>query len=199
MKKNTRKDILDTAKKLFNEHGFNKVSLRDIAGDMEISTGNVTYHFKKKEDMVKALLFENEQNDTKPKEAPKTLEELDFFILDMQQAVQNNAFYFWHYTQLSQLSPQLHKKQRQRYLLNIKMLKETFEKLHSDLLIREEQFTGEYNTIIDALLLSSVYWIPFNKLKKETEKTYQVHAWGIIYNLLTDNGKIFAANILSIC
>lgn len=197
MKKDTRKEILDTAKQLFNRHGFNEVGIRDIADAMGISNGNVTYHFKKKEHIVEALL-DDDQNDTKPKTAPQTLEELDALILDMQYAVQNNAYYFWHYTQLSQLSPKIHQKQKQRYQFNVQMLKEAFEKLQLDGLVRKERFAGEYKTMIDALLLSSVYWIPFNKLKGEAgEMEYQVHAWGLIYSLLTKTGRIFADEILT--
>ena len=48
MKKNTRQLILDTAKRLFNERGYNGVSLKDIADELNISKGNLTYHFRKK-------------------------------------------------------------------------------------------------------------------------------------------------------
>ena len=48
MKGNTRQEILSAAKKLFNERGYNAVSVQDIAGALGISKGNLTYYFKKK-------------------------------------------------------------------------------------------------------------------------------------------------------
>ncbi|MFV0497699.1 MAG: TetR/AcrR family transcriptional regulator [Candidatus Fimivivens sp.] len=48
MKRNTRQEILKTAKKLFNERGFNKVSNQEIADAVGIRKGNLTYHFNKK-------------------------------------------------------------------------------------------------------------------------------------------------------
>ena len=48
-KKSTKQKILDTARTLFNEMGYNTVSLRDIAKTVGISEGNLTYYFQKKE------------------------------------------------------------------------------------------------------------------------------------------------------
>ena len=44
MKKDVKTDILETARKLFNEQGYNGVSMRDIAGALGISVGNLTYY-----------------------------------------------------------------------------------------------------------------------------------------------------------
>lgn len=200
MKRDTRGEILAVAKALFNEKGFNEVGIRDIAQALGISNGNVTYHFKKKEDMVEALLFQEEGAGEGPKnrEAPRTLEELGAFIFNMQQVVQENAFYFWHYTQLSQLSPQIHAGQKERYRQNALLLGEAFRALHGQGLMRGEGFGGEYETVIDALLLASVYWIPFGKLKNEEPGSYQAHAWGLIHGLLTEKGREYPTNTCAI-
>ena len=51
-----RKDaILDHARMLFNELGFNAISLKAIAKKMDISYGNVTYHFPKKDAILLQL------------------------------------------------------------------------------------------------------------------------------------------------
>lgn len=55
MKKDVKTDILETARKLFNEQGYNGVSMRDIAGALGISVGNLTYYFKRKEDLLEAV------------------------------------------------------------------------------------------------------------------------------------------------
>ena len=51
-KKSTASAILDTAQDLFNKHGVESVSVAQIASDLNMSTGNLTYHFKKKKDIV---------------------------------------------------------------------------------------------------------------------------------------------------
>lgn len=191
MKRETRKEILEMSRQLFNERGFNDVSIRDIATALGISNGNLTYHFKRKEDIVEALLAESGNSRAKQKKAIQSLEDLDAFFLNMQRVVLENAFYFWHHAQLSQLSPQIHEKQKQQYMRNVEILAEGFHKLNTDGFIRCGLFPQEYARIIDALLLSSVYWMPFSKIKGSDEKTtsYRSHAWSIMYHLLTKEGQ----------
>lgn len=55
MKKKTKDKILDTSLALFNERGMSNVTLRQIAKEMEISQGNLNYHFRKRSDIVNAL------------------------------------------------------------------------------------------------------------------------------------------------
>ena len=46
--------ILKGSLKLFNRQGVERTTMRDIARDARISPGNLTYHFKKKSDIVGA-------------------------------------------------------------------------------------------------------------------------------------------------
>lgn len=48
--------ICETAVRLFNEQGYEAVSLRQIATEAGTTIGNLTYHFKHKEDLLKAIL-----------------------------------------------------------------------------------------------------------------------------------------------
>ena len=50
-----KKLILDTARKLFNEYGLPNVTIRQIAQEMKISSGNLTYHFQKREELVQCI------------------------------------------------------------------------------------------------------------------------------------------------
>ncbi|MEZ5059242.1 MAG: TetR/AcrR family transcriptional regulator [Saprospiraceae bacterium] len=56
--KNTKQNILDTAKQLFNELGYSNVTIRMIASRLGMSSGNLNYHFQKREDILEALYFE---------------------------------------------------------------------------------------------------------------------------------------------
>lgn len=52
----TDKLILEKALVLFNEKGYEKIGMREIARELGISPGNLTYYFKKKIDILIALM-----------------------------------------------------------------------------------------------------------------------------------------------
>lgn len=53
----TKKWILDTSLDLFNQYGSQAISTKRIAHEMGISPGNLYYHFKNKEEIIRALLI----------------------------------------------------------------------------------------------------------------------------------------------
>lgn len=189
MSNDTRQKILGTAKTMFNERGYNNVSTRDISQKLGISKGNLTYYFKKKEDIIEAIV--SESSNTRITDPPESLKELNDFLRDVQNVVQQNSFYFWHHTQLSQVSQKIKDLQGEVFNDNTNILKASLKKLNKAGLLRKEQFKGEYENMVNSLLLSSIYWMPFCRLKDDDdmESKYTEHAWNVIRPLLTTKGK----------
>ena len=52
----TRKQILETAQRLFNEHGYDATSLQMIADEMGLTKAAVYYHFRAKTDILHAAM-----------------------------------------------------------------------------------------------------------------------------------------------
>jgi len=52
----TKERILDTAERLFADHGFTATSLRDITNEAEVNLAAVNYHFGSKEALLLAVL-----------------------------------------------------------------------------------------------------------------------------------------------
>lgn len=52
---NTRQNIIATATKLFNNKGYSAVNMLEISSEMGISRGNLVYHFKNKEELLRAI------------------------------------------------------------------------------------------------------------------------------------------------
>lgn len=55
--KNTKQQILEAARKRFNKSGYMQATICMIASKLGISSGNLNYHFCKREDILEALYF----------------------------------------------------------------------------------------------------------------------------------------------
>lgn len=93
MKSNIKDEILQTAKLLFNQQGYEAVSMRDIARAVGISVGNLTYHFPRKADILLALLSLSRNPGLYTIEV-HTLSDMDTLIRNLLLSVVDYSFYF---------------------------------------------------------------------------------------------------------
>ncbi|MBQ9304749.1 TetR/AcrR family transcriptional regulator [Butyrivibrio sp.] len=163
----TRSKILSTAQRLFNENGYRKVSLRKISDAIGISIGNLTYHFKKRDDILKALLENNlvELNTDKA----KSLDDLRLHLLQMTKGIQANSFFFSDMS-LQTMDDDLYEYNRN----NVKKQKEILLKKVMDLrecgVIKKSVRDEDLRDIIEMEMLSHVTWA-VNSWRKNTYTT----------------------------
>lgn len=104
----TRDRILECALQLFNQRGEPNVSTLEIANELEISPGNLYYHFHGKEPLVMAL-FERFQLDVSPLLDPPLdarLEAEDYWLF-LHLIVERLAQYRFLFQDLSNLAGRL--------------------------------------------------------------------------------------------
>lgn len=189
MKKDLKAEILSTAKELFNTRGYNEVSMRNIADALGISVGNLTYHFKKKEDLVEAVILAQHSH-YKKKPEPKNLEELHLFFHRILKHQSKNAYYFRHYIQLAQISPKVYEVQLGVMRDWCDTLKGGFKNLYEADLMKAELFEGQWEDLIGVLRLTCIHGPEyFNRDRLAI-------LWGLIYPQLTEEGrKVFNERI----
>lgn len=71
-----RRRVLDRARELFNECGIDNVGVRDLARDLGVSPGHLSYYFPRKEDLVRALMDELREHNTRAAGQPDTVDGL---------------------------------------------------------------------------------------------------------------------------
>ena len=108
--KDTKKRILKAALELFNEKGYVNVRLFHIAEKANMSTGNMAYHFKQKEEMLLAI-YEELQIEQKKLLSEIRLtpifENFEFFIRETFDLQQTYIFFYLDTLELMRASRKL--------------------------------------------------------------------------------------------
>ena len=68
----TKEKIMVAATKAFNKKGFSAVNLKDLAKIIGISRGNLAYHFKDKEILLKSIVAQMWEKIGKEKEKTRS-------------------------------------------------------------------------------------------------------------------------------
>lgn len=110
----TREKILLTSLLLFNEEGEPNVTTVDIANEMDISPGNLYYHFKGKDAIILALFehFEAEFLDilTAPVDKALNIEDSWFYLYVVFEEVYNFRFFYQNLNDILQRNPSIGKR-----------------------------------------------------------------------------------------
>lgn len=152
MRKNTRDDILNMARTLFGENDYNSISIKNIAVALGISTGNLTYYFKRKEDLALALV-EQQYESYKKLAVPGSISELYDYLKHIAKVQKQHAYYFKHYTQFSQISDRIKEIQTEIYEDIFSTLTISFQTMHQKGIIDGDRFPNQRKLTIDTIML----------------------------------------------
>lgn len=90
----TKDRILEKSIELFNNQGVHNVGVRDIARALEMSPGNMSYHFPKKEDVILALMEKMSEGNNSCFEAYGQKEPSLLSFIGLYQGLFTNQFAF---------------------------------------------------------------------------------------------------------
>ncbi len=94
----TRERILETSLALFNRFGEPHITTADIADEMNISPGNLYYHFRNKDDIIGELYAAYEATAlpllTVPEEPPPGVEDLWFLLHALFERMRDYRFLY---------------------------------------------------------------------------------------------------------
>lgn len=185
MKSDIKQVIMDTARQLFNEKGFNDTCMRDIASALNISVGNLTYHYKKKEDLIEAILLEDHKKYKKPNPI-YTFSDLNQLLLNNTDQKNSRPYYFRHYVQLAQMCPAVYEMQVSVLKDLRDVLTESFHNFINAGLLKKD-YTEEYRNIVNVIMALMVYGLP--DFMKEDNTPILDCVWSIIIPCLTEQGN----------
>jgi len=155
--------ILETALKLFNQHGTKAISTNHIAKEAGISPGNLYYHFKNKEAIIYALYLQM-QEEIGFEEAP-----LPISLCELKNYCEYVATIWWRYRffrkelmTLIEGDPTLAQKVISDNRAQKKKLEQLIEHLHA------QGYITEANQHLSFLIMMlSQFWMPLHQLMGE--------------------------------
>ena len=188
MNSNLKTDIMNTARRLFSEKGFHDTHMRDIAAALNISVGNLTYHYKKKEDLIEAIILQDHEKYQKATPF-HTLKDLDQFLQKVADQKNSRPYYYRHYVQLSQMCPAIYEMQVSVLKDLNDVLTESFYNFVDNGLLKKE-FLMEYDRIIKTIMTLIVHGLPdFYQMHGAEQNSLALNCvWSIIIPCLTGQG-----------
>ncbi len=189
--RNIKNEILETACKMFLEKTYDEISVRDIAKSLNISVGNLTYYFKKKDDLAEAVVLDIFKQHT-PKPPCKSLEELDAWIALFEKSKDEDTFYFKNFERLAQISKKMRDIRQEVFARNLLFWRETLKTLCKTGILQPEGFEGQYDAFIHNFYLIKARWNEQSMVEAKLgvkKIDFYFRAWASLYPMLTEKGK----------
>jgi AcrR family transcriptional regulator len=187
----TRDRILVTSLALFNEEGEAHTTTIDIANELDISPGNLYYHFKGKDQIIAELFsqYEIALGDTlsAPIEAPLgsgrgQVEDNWYFLYVVLEEMYQYRFLYHNLDDILQRYPELRRAFRRIIQLKRAALFAICSSLLEQSVIdaREQQLVG----LVDNMTLVLSFWLNYDQLLHETREPQVTIHQGVL-QLLT--------------
>ncbi len=191
----TKDKIINTSIEVFNELGYSNARLQIIADRLNISVGNLAYHFNTKDEIIKSV-YANVSEElteilstfrTKP-----TLEDLDEQIDQLYAFIQKYPFYFVDIVEIQRLHPELHQQRLDFMERMVIQLKNRFEYHQNRSVIQTEEYEGHFAQLANDISILITFWPAYClaiESENKTLKRFKSAIWAIVIPLLTKKGK----------
>ncbi|HAA12531.1 MAG TPA: TetR family transcriptional regulator [Cytophagales bacterium] len=152
--------ILNKAVELFQERGIAMVSPNQIAAALDISTGNLTYHFKTKANLVQEVYarINPETCDFIPLEGTLTLEDFRQMMVRFRDFMAQHSFFFHDLVYILRTYPEVKKVYEATNLMCLKQVKALFENFVASGLMLPEQNGINYDFLTHNVWMVGAFW-----------------------------------------
>ncbi len=185
----TRDKIIVTGKKLFNLNGFGATTLYQIAQELDISRGNLTYYFKNKEVFLEEIVqemwakYKAKMSETQYPSWENTNNATKAFH-ELQQ-----AYSFIFFDKQVMEYPTVKKQIKRIYADDLKRQMSIISFSIQVGNMREELIPGTYYNLCRTLWMLSFFWLMsdiYQDIQKET--SWDRVAWSLILPHFTEQG-----------
>ena len=187
--------IMRTSVNLFNTKGFTYVTMKQIADELGISPGNLTYHYKTKEALIESIydVMHEEAHDFLIKSGYITLHDFEVSMNDFYQFNQKYRFFFNDVVAITSQFKSVAKKYEASNLDRFKQGRSLI-----DYYVQTERMVPEtenisYDQLIHTIWMTMAFWTAQTSLLESdsylVNKTSPVSLiWNQMFPYLTEKG-----------
>ena len=167
---NTRDRILHTSLQLFNEEGEEQTTTVDIANEMDISPGNLYYHFKGKDQIIAEIFHQYEVALSgtltapieRPLSSPGNVEENWYYLYVVLEEMYQYRFFYHNLDNILQRYPEI----RRHFKRLIQLKRATLYAICQTLIQQSVIDTGEQQLLglVDNMTLNLTFWLSYDQL-----------------------------------
>jgi AcrR family transcriptional regulator len=184
MARDTRQRILEVALTLFNVDGEPHVTTNRIADELDISPGNLHYHFRTKPDLIEELFGQFEHRMlallATPDEREPEIEDIWLFLHLAFEAIGDYRFFYRDLTDLCARYRGINQRFRGILVLSMRTARGLLQGLAEA--GRLQATETELDALVRNIVLVSTYWLAFDQV---LERDSQVHPDRAVWQVMS--------------
>lgn len=191
----TKNKIMEISIEMLNNRGLSNVKMRDVSDELDISVGNLTYHYPKWEnlmdDIIEQFLHEKEDMNSY---YPTDLTEVVGYIDKIYHLQLRYAFLFSNFYTFFQLYPKYKDIEQKFFTENMEKMRSSLTKLIEKNLLYPESKIHNYDLIVKNTWLLLSGWYSFSMMFKNSKYAISKEEFFLsLYNMyvyhLTEKGR----------
>lgn len=191
----TKDKIIQASIKLFNKYGISEVSLRQIAEDIDISHGNLAYHYKNKRHIIDEIYtrMEKEMDEAVFPGGDLSLQHVHHLYQRISRFQKRHRFFYMDMLEITRRYPKIIERYRDTISLRSQQYIQLINHLIKKGLVKEEPEPGFYRSLFHSIWVMSTFWLQHKKILGEDHPLIKSgsdikHVWEIFLPHLTEKG-----------
>ncbi len=191
----TKHRIISTAIVLFNQRGFMNVTMRDLAQELDISLGNLTYHFKRKDELVETIhqcLIDERNALLETVQVAPSITNIHAQLHPLMELYEKYRFFYLDILEVMRAYPDIARRHREHISNQIRYIRAIIDYSVGTGNMLPESRKGQYDMLAETVCLMLTYWLSQHTVRGR-EGSFLNDAreamWNLVFPLLTTKGK----------
>lgn len=190
----TKERIISTAIELFNAKGFVNVTMRNLADELEMSLGNVTYHFKKKEELIVAIhgqIISERNMLMESVQMIPSITNIHNQLVPLLKLYERYKFFHQDLMEVMRAYPEIAKMQQDHITNQITYIKAIIDYSIGSGNMKPETVVGQYQYLAESVWMLLTFWLTQREVRNQKGNYYnqaRMAMWSLVVPVLTEKG-----------